>query len=424
MPGAHSRLSPSSSHRWRRCPGAPGAEEDLEDCSGYEAAEGTVFHHYAALCLEFGFEPEGFMGMTQTMDYTETDEAGFRVDKEWLIEFDGEMADSMYNGLDFCRDRDVGNAVMMIEQKVDLSPWLGPNEFGTSDTAIIDVEHRRITVFDWKYGRGVPVTPEWNDQLILYGLGVWNTLAGEMFDWDYKDIEVEVVIDQERAVGGGGVWLTSMRRLLKEGKSIKMDAEDTREPNAARVAGNTQCKYCKAAKAGCYALDDYLVELLDLHLEKDDDEDLQPEPRTVGPEDRSKVLLNRKLIDKWMDRLHDDAIADAARGLPTPGQKVVDGRRPPRKFRPAQIVPVTNILEKTLGKKKAYVTKMLTPAAAEKILGKRVFEPLFSRFVDQGDSKPALVPLTDKRPALQDMMSKLDGLEDNKNENETCESLI
>ena len=46
-----------------------------------------------------------------------------------------------------------------------------PEQFGTSDTVIIREAERLLIINDLKYGRGVQVWAEENEQLMLYALG-------------------------------------------------------------------------------------------------------------------------------------------------------------------------------------------------------------------------------------------------------------
>jgi len=398
--------------------------KDIPDTSGYEAAEGTVFHHFAAFCVEFGFDPEVFIGRKQTVPYTEYTEDGDRIDGDYVIEFNGEMADSMRKGLEFINDWQDEDTILFVEERVDLSPWLGADQFGTSDVGVVDPVARRILVFDWKYGRGVPVSPDWNDQLILYCLGVWNSYARKLFDDDPTDITIEIVIDQPRAPGGGGVWKTTMRRILKEGEEIIKDAEATDDPNAEFQAGEKQCRFCPLAKSedGCRALDEFVEEMCGLDFDsllEDDFDAIAADPEKMNPTNRALVLLNRKLIERWMDGLHDQVMRDHKRGLPTPLQKVVVGRKPARKVRANQMDRYEKILKKTLGEK-AYQSKILTPTAAEEALGKRVFEPLLSRFLEKREGKPSLVPETDSRDAIPDVTDGFDEIDEGFDDNETA----
>jgi len=424
MPGAHSRLSPSSSHRWRRCAGAPNAEAGLPNKSGYEAAEGTVFHHFAALCVEFGLEPESFLGYTHPADYTKI-ENGEPVNYREDIEFDGEMCESMKEGLLFVEERTGEDCHLFVERRVNLSRWLGPDEFGTSDVGIVDIFNRRITVFDWKYGMG-EVSPEKNDQGILYALGFWASFAENLFEGDASDIEVDIVIEQPRAPGGGGLWRTTMEWLLREGEKIKVEARATKDANAPRTPGDKQCRFCQRAKLGCDALDDSMQELLSEALEEMHEE---PESkgavieRTVDVHKRTKILRNWPLIERWKEGLHTDAISDFMAKREVPDLKVVPGRNPARKFRQNQMSLVELKLAKLFGEGR-HQKKLLTPTQVEKKLGKTRFESSFSEFVTQGDPKNVLVPLSDKREPVKSVDDILDELEAETVKLEILEELI
>lgn len=405
MPGAHSRLSPSSAHRWRPCPAAPNEEEGLPDEAGIEAAYGTVFHEYAALSLELGLDPQVFVG------------APYKDEEHGLLTFDQEMADTMLYGLDYVRDYAAEpGTIMYVEQQVDLSPWLGEEEFGTSDCCIINVPKRRIIVFDWKYGKGIPVSPLWNDQGILYGLGCWETFAKALFEGvDPTEIEVWIIIEQPRADGGGGIWYTTMDVLLREGKLIKRDAARTLDPDAPHHPGTKQCQFCKAAKfKTCKPHSEFILSAFDLKMDEVDDlievggTPKLPKPRALTPERRSFILLNKALFTKFLEELHAEAYDDALKGRPVPDMKLVSGRAPPRSWKDDD--KVKNKLVREFDD--PYTKKLFSPAQAEERLGKRRFRETFGLYVTQGEPKPQLVPLTDRRDPLPDVESKFDALMD------------
>lgn len=420
-PKAHSERGPSTASRWRKCPGSVRMSRGLPDNAGIDAAHGTVFHEFAAICLELGVDPQGFVG--DTLD----------VPGHGTLVFDQKMADNMLYGLDlFWSLADAPGAIMMVEQQVNLEEWVGPGEFGTTDCAIIDLHNWRLVCGDWKYGAGVPVDPEDNDQAILYTLGTWSTFAREMFynhlsekdpshafeqaPWE-DDIEVIIIIEQPRADGGGGVWHTTMGHILAEGEKIRKDAKRTEEPNAPLVPGTKQCQFCKAAAFNtCLERPRHLLALagadFDL-LDSDFIVNAEPEIHVVSaitPEQRSQLLLHRAMFDKLFDDLHAAAYKDAEMDRPTPGLKLVPGRAGARKWKDEKKAEL--MLKHDFGED-AYIKKLLSPTAVEETVGKRKFKERFSRGVVQSESKAILVPDTDKREPIKGVASDFDDLDEN-----------
>lgn len=384
-------------------------EEGLPDEAGMEAALGTVFHEYAALCLELGLEPYVFIG------------APCDTDRGTLM-FDREMADNMVYGLDYVRDLAAEpGAKLFVEQWVDCSPWLGHNpdgspQGGTADVVVLNAKKQKITVFDWKYGAGVPVSAFWNDQEIIYFLGVWNKFAAKHFKGiDPSEIDVDLVIEQPRAPGGGGVWHTNAAVLLAEGEKIKADAAATFDPDAPATPGTKQCQFCRAAKFNtCKARVEFNLARFDLKLDEIDElaeigaSVPLPDRRALTPEQRSFILLNRSMFTKWLDDLHAEAYDDAVKGRPVPDMKLVLGRSPARKWKDDEKEKV--ILERRFGVEGAYTKKLLSPAQAEEKVGKKVFAEKFGAHVAKADPKPELVPATDRRDPIPDTQSRFDSL--------------
>lgn len=431
IPGFHSERSPSTAHRWRLCPGSVEEERGLPDTAGEEAIQGTVFHDYAADCLELGLDPWHLVGDEMMC------EDGQR------RPFTNEMANKMIGGLDlFWSMADVPGAQMYVERRVNLENWIGEDESGTADMFVIDILNWRLVTGDWKWGAGVPVSPDHNDQAMLYTGGVWDTFAEDPFHeaWvanadntDYETweearnaIEVIIIIEQPRAPGGGGVWRTTMGFLLKELKRIRKDADATLVPGAPRIPGEKQCKFCKAAHHNtCKARAEFIADQMGVLLD-DLEDDLAVgaelelyDRRALTPEQRSQILLHAKLVTDWLTKLHDEAMEDAKKGRPVPGMKRVAGRAGARKWRDEDKAEL--MLEHDFGDK-AWTKKLRSPANVEDEVGKAKYRDRYDRLVEQADAKPILVPETDQRPALVSDEELLDELFDG--ETDEAESLI
>lgn len=385
--------------------------EGLVDRVGREAAEGTVFHDHAELALRFGLEAHDFTrGIVQIVSGHE-------------VSYNEEMVEHLQKGLDYVRELladPFEKPHVYIEEKVKIQKYTGEkNGFGTSDICIVFVKQRKIIVFDWKYGK-VAVSPVENDQEELYGLGCWESFAGELFDWDSTGIDVEFVIWQPRIPGGGGSWHTTMDWLLEEGERIRRDADATRDPNAPRIAGTKQCQYCRAAST-CAALAKYNLEMFSVRFDEIDDNidygmpfvpPTDPDFWEWTPERRSYVLLHWKVFKRWHDQLSADARRDAVSGRPVPFMKMVDGRAGNRVFPQKHVPEVQRFLIREIGEDKAMPRTLLSVPEAEAVLGKKRLKEALGDFIFQPPGKPVLVPETDKRPAKMTHGEQYDQIDD------------
>lgn len=398
-PEEHSHLGPSSWERWVRCPGAPSAESGLPDTTGFEAAEGTAFHEWVSDCLELGLEPEDFLGAEMVVD-------------GHTITCDEEMCRSARDGIDYVRAIAAQpNVELFVETRVDISPWTLPGQFGTADVILIHPEERWMIVFDWKYGKE-PVYPQENYQLQGYALGAWETTAWSYFG-DPAGVDVTLVIEQPRVPGAGGAWKTTMSRILEFGDHVRRQAVLSTDPNAPRHPGQKQCRWCKARdRCGAYA--EWHLENIGLDFDDLDEgftHDLEPLlPEDITPERRSYLLKIRPMINQWLDAMHKTAYHDATVGKPTPGLKLVEGRRPARSWSENQEHKAEQALVGIAGQNAYKPRELLSPSQAEKKVGKKVYLTTLKRFVDEGEPSLILVPEEDRREAKKTAIDEFDEL--------------
>lgn len=383
---AHARLSPSGASTWMTCPGAPAAQEGLPDETSEFAAEGTYAHEISDLCLTNGFDPFDFVGETAVVD-------GF------TFTFDEDMAEALLPGIEWIRAQP---GKFYGEHKVDISNWLGPQQFGTLDRGIVCDEY--ILISDLKFGRGIPVSPVKNKQLMLYALGFWHNVARHQT----AATKFLIHIDQPRCAGGGGLWETTLDELLAFGEEAREAAKATHDPNAPRRASADGCLWCKrrSAPGGCHEFDRFNLELISAKFDDLDDEDLElPSAGQMTPARRSHVLKHRKMIEKWLDGLHEDCMRDALAGNPTDGLKAVEGRKSPDKWVEDKSA-VESALFPILGEK-CFTKKLITPTQCAKTLAPEHRQAIDSLII-RGSKNPVLVPEEDARPAIATAQSKFD----------------
>lgn len=217
----HSILSPSSAHRWTRCPASVcylGSE------TSEAAAEGTKAHAEAAKCL---------LTKTEPLVY----------DVKPYVNAVREVQGKLY-----------------VEKKLRLGSWLGAGSFGTAD-AIVKTENT-LHIFDLKYGYN-KVDAVDNLQLALYAMGAVKQLR-------YKGVFVSMTIVQPR-IGWKDSWFMTVPELNGLGRSILTLAQQARAELSLPMdlrhycPSEAACHYCPHAEH-CKALTKAIVGNEDLSL--------------------------------------------------------------------------------------------------------------------------------------------------------------
>ncbi|MFA6718365.1 MAG: DUF2800 domain-containing protein [Prevotella sp.] len=356
MPSQHALLSPSAAARWLNCPGSVSACADIKDKGSSYAAEGTEAHALAENVLN-GVDLDTVAHM-----------------------YNKDMVENVQTYVDYVRS--VGNPA--VEQKLDMSDWI-PECFGTSDAVV--VREKTINIIDLKYGKGIKVYAEKNPQLMIYGLGAWSEY--EML----TDIENVVLHIVQPRLDHIDTWEISISSLLSWGEWVKDRAALALSEDAPRFPGEAQCQWCKA-KATCKALYDYTSKIVGAQF---DDMDALESPDKLSDRKLREVLEGSNVIKSWLDAVEKHVFNLMLDGKQFKGFKLVEGRSV-RKW--VDIDKTKVILENLLGDK-AFEHKLLSPAKAEKALGKN--KKAVESLIIKPSGKPAMVPETDKRPKLENV---------------------
>lgn len=374
---AHARLSPSGAETWMTCPGSVAAQDGLPDDENEYSAEGTVAHKIFELCLTLGIEADAFVGQV-------------RQQGKFLIPVVQEMADFLQPIID---EIDAVEGEKFFENSVDLGKWL-PKQFGTLDVGILTDTH--VEIRDLKYGMGI-VSAYRNKQLMLYALGfcAWLNSKGYVL----KGRRIKLIIHQPRVATGGDSWELSLDELMAFGKEARAAGEATYAADAPRVASEKGCQWCKA-KDTCKVLAAHNLKTLSADFENLDALDL-PDPDKITVEQRSAILRQQPMIEKWLSAMYIAALGDATAGRAVPGFKLAYGRAPHRAWKDERAA------QKWLERKQLPIyqdPKLITPAEAERALKsrfparkkadaevrKQVMEDFAGQW-SQGDPKPTLV---------------------------------
>lgn len=372
----HALLSASSAHRWLACTPSAKLEEQFPDTTSEAAEEGTLAHKLAELkVLNYFYGPE--------FTKRKLNAAIKKLQKEEL--WQGEMMGYTDQYLDYIKvvamaDRIQGRAE--IEKRVDFGRWV-PGGFGTADCLLL--KGNQLHVFDFKYGKGVPVSAEENPQMMLYALG-----ARDMYSLLYHFEEFHLHIIQPR-IDNVSEWSCTEEELLKFGSYVQERAALAIEGKGEFCPGESQCRFCRARQR-CRARAEENVRLAF-------ETDKGKLPPLISSEDAGRYLTLGEDVKKWLEDLKEWALAECLAGKSVPGWKAVEGRgsRDWTNMDAAfEKLTKSRIAEEAM----LYERKPLTLAQVEKLLGKKDFQDAVGKFVVKNPGKPALVKESDKREAI------------------------
>ena len=370
MSTAHAKLSASGSAKWSLCPGSVFAEKDYPNTTSVFAEEGTAAHELAEMLLRDDDEVSMMVLQDLIVGFT-LPESGVIVTKD--------MYDYVLTYVSYVNSI---NGELFVEQRVDFS-HIAPDGFGTSDAIVIN--DSVMTIVDLKYGKGVRVDAENNTQGILYALGAVNDY-GMLFN--IKTINIVIVQPRLDHISE---WTIGIDELNRWGERLKQAAELALSENAPRSPGEKQCQWCRA-KATCPAL----AKLTESTLMTSFDNLDTSKPEQLTDEQLKVALDNKKLIVSWFDAVETLVTDRLSTGQVFNGYKLVAGRAN-RAWRDE--ATVAKVLSTVLSEDTIYTRKMISPAQAEKELGKSRAE-LLEDLVTKPEGAPTLVPETDKRPAV------------------------
>lgn len=438
---AHAVLSASGSHRWVNCTGSVALSMRVDSLTKRGqtvfAAEGSAAHFVCEHCLEHGLDADDLLGMKVVPEgpLFDADAADDVIvaqsGQQYVFVIGEEMADAvnMYLGyieqlVESCfyetksfieESGSLEDLWIDVEGAVAEHPWLA-HMFGTSDFILEAFIDGILHIVDFKYGMGIAVDPDDNEQLMYYAAAYAGS-ALPLYD------EVHLHIVQPRAFHGLGpcrVWQTTGLHIYEFFKTVVfpaakecveihetmmnleqdcmdglIDVQVIDDYVAPYLNAGDACTWCDAittcpkahAKQIEIAQHDFMTDPVPKKVTE------MPLPGTA--EQFAKALPWIPIFKKWIKAVEDGANNFTLNGCEIEGFKRV-AKRANRKWTSEE--DAIKLCKKKRMKKAEYmVEKPLTPAQLEKILGPEAIEDI----VIKESSGTTVAPNSDKRAAVR-----------------------
>jgi len=259
------------------------------------------------------------------------------------------------------------------ETRVNFGKFL-PGAFGSCD--VLGRIGNTAYVIDWKFGDGIAVDAEQNEQLMYYAAAAMRTPEVKWV-FDGADV-IECVIIQPPVIRQ---WTTTPARIKAFEKELKQAVKVSAQPNAPLKAG-THCKFCPA-RPTCPQMTGAVERALKVKLDTIDDNML------------GAYASNAVLLQGWIDSVNELVETKLKAGYKIPGWKLVAKRGQRKWVDEDKAADALN----GLGINPIH-RAVVSPAQAEKLLKKQMGTNLPDELVVSVSSGDTLAPESDPRPAV------------------------
>ena len=383
----HSILAPSDSARWLRCVGSLYMSKGLPNLDAEYNASGTCTHWLAEWALTNNVEKlDSWLG--KEMTFGTNPPFKFVVDTDRLDRVRTYVA---------AINREPGT--LLVEQRLDTTPVVGvPDQEGHADTVKLYPEGG---VKDGALLRGVLSVHDLKDgHLIVYARDNFQGmiyLCAAMVQYDMTgDYSAFRFCIHQPKLKHYDEWTYTRQELTAFMEAIRPVAQlaydlyhGAREFDAAShlTAGERQCQWCPV-RGRCPARAQLIIDQFRPIIERHEITNA-----TLG-----MILKIAPQVRAALTDYEAEALRRALTGLHIEGQKLVEGRRGPRKWRDAKAAE--SALALVLTDEKMYEPReIISPAQAEKLL-RQGYKPLAS-LVTQSEGNYALAPADDPRAEVK-----------------------
>jgi hypothetical protein len=273
-----------------------------------------------------------------------------------------------------------------VETRVHFGDLL-PGVFGSTD--LMGRIGNKAIILDWKFGSGVIVTAEENEQLMFYAAAAMRTPEAQ---WVFDGAtEVELVIIQPPMIRR---WTTTIERIKQFERQLVKAVKAAEQPDAELKAGE-HCRWC-AAKPVCPQMTGAVDRALQVQLKEID-------AATLG-----QYLAKADVLEGWITDLRALAFQLLEKNIPVPGYKIVQKQARRQWADEAKAIAALHDMGVPRGELFS-PEEIRSPAQIEKVLKKRklalpddLVKSVSSgtTLASEDDSRPAVLQLGDLRAAI------------------------
>lgn len=380
---AHALLSPSSSHRWMNCTPSARLEENIPSTGSAASEEGTVAHELAEHAIRKYLAGE----YTPLLDELPVPDE-IRNNRYYSSEMEHYVTDYVCYVCDIYELEE--GAKMSIERKFDLTTYV-PECFGSCDCDIVG--NTVLNIIDLKYGKGVQVDANGNSQLMMYAIGVLNSLEPHH---RAKIEKVRMHIAQVR-LGNYSVFEMSAQDLTHWAIHVLRPTAEKAFAGQGETKVGAHCKFCKF-KAPCRAQRDALVNEFETH----------GETKALSLEEIGDILNKADMFSDWLASVKQFAMSEALSGKHVNGWKLVEGRS--ARVIKDEAEALKRLTEAGFDRETLINTKIKGIGDLERTVGKKPLTVLLDGVIIKPQGAPTLAPESDKREPIQPTLDMFEEL--------------
>lgn len=380
---AHALLSASGAHRWIACTPSAKLEEQFPDSTSTYAEEGTLAHELCEIKVKKALLDMPTKAYNSVLKKIKGNEL-YQTEMDKYTEEYLEYIQEKVHSFEF-------PPTIIVEKKVNFSDYV-PEGFGTADCIILS--DGSLHIVDFKYGKGVEVSAEYNQQMMLYALGAYLEYS---FLFQIDNVKMTIVQPRINNISEFSIGVSEL--LEWADNTVKPKAQMAWNGEGDFVAGE-HCKFCRA-KALCRERARKNLEAEKFELK---------EGPLLSLDEIGDALKKAIDLAKWAEDLKEYALAESLKGNDIPGWKAVEGRGI-RNFTDNDLA-IKKLKEAGVAEELLYERKQYTLAQIEKMVGTKEFKKIVGDLVVKNPGKPTLVVDTDKREKITNKVTAAEDFAD------------